>query len=169
MWNELIKADKELRANIEEWNQQKIGNFCIQKGIKWIFNSHGRCLGAHNGDHYQRWWKQVRYLINLFWTRWIKEYLQTRQKWMERKKNLKVGDIILLMDENDRRGQWPLARVVEVFPSEDGLVRSVKVKTSSTVVTQAKRARYEEIKTTMTYLTRPLTKLCGFEMDHDNK
>ena len=88
---------------------------------------------------------------------------------MERKKNLKVGDIILLMDENDRRGQWPLARVVEVFPSEDGLVRSVKVKTSSTVVTQAKRARYGEMKTTMTYLTRPLTKLCGLEMDHDSK
>ena len=125
-----------------------------------------------DGDHYQCRWKQTQCLINLFWTRWIKECLpnlQTRQKWMERKKNLKVGDIVLLMDENYRRGQWPLARVVEVFPSEDGLVRSIKVKTSSTVVTRAKRAKYGEIKTTTTYLTRLVTKLCGLEMDHDDK
>lgn len=35
------KADKELKASIKEWNQQKIGNFCAQKGIKWIFNPQG--------------------------------------------------------------------------------------------------------------------------------
>jgi hypothetical protein len=29
-----MKADKELKANIEEWNQQKMGTFCAQKGIK---------------------------------------------------------------------------------------------------------------------------------------
>jgi hypothetical protein len=44
---------------------------------------------------------------------------------MERKENIKVSDLVLLMDGNYGRGQWPLACVVEVFPSKDGLVRSV--------------------------------------------
>ncbi len=38
---------------------------------------------------------------------------------------------MLIKDEDVRRNQWPMARVVEVFPSSDGMVRSVKVKTAS--------------------------------------
>ena len=105
---------------------------------------------------------------NLFWRRWTREYLpnhQERQKWKGLKDNLKINDILLLMDENFPRGQWPLARVVEVVPSKDGLVRSTKVKTSSTVVTRANRRRRGEMKTTTTILTRPLTKLCRLEID----
>ena len=80
---------------------------------------------------------------------------------MERTKgNLKVGDVVLLADKNFPRGQWPLARVIEVFPSEDGLVRSARVKTSSTVMTRMKRQRQREMTMTVTTLLRPITKLC---------
>ena len=116
----------------------------------------------------QRQWRQAQYLPNLFWRRWTREYLpnhQERQKWKGLKDNLKINNILLLMDENFPRGQWPLARVVEVVPSKDGLVRSTKVKTSSTVVTRANRRRRGEMKTTTTILTRPLTKLCRLEID----
>lgn len=101
---------------------------------------------------------------NLFWRRWTREdlpNLQEGQKWKGLKDNLKINDILLLMDENFPRGQWPLTRVVEVVPSKDGLMRSAKVKTSSTVVTRANG----EIKTNTTILTRPLTKLCRLEID----
>ena len=116
----------------------------------------------------QRQWRQAQYLPNLFWRRWTREYLpglQERQKWKGLKDNLKINDILLLMDENFPRGQWWLARVVEVVPSKDGSVRSAKVKTSSTVVTRANRRRRGEMKTTTTILTRPLTKLCRLEID----
>ena len=80
---------------------------------------------------------------------------------MERTKgNLKVGDVVLLADKNFPRGQWPLGRVIEVFLSEDGLVRSARVKTSSIVMTRAKRQRQREVKTTVITLVRPITKLC---------
>ena len=108
----------------------------------------------------QRQWRKAQYLPNLFWRRWIREYLpnlQERQKWKGLKDNLKINNILLLMDENFPRGQWPLTRVVEVVPSKDGLMRSAKVKTSSTVVTRANRHRRGEMKTTTTILTRPLT------------
>jgi hypothetical protein len=55
--------------------------------------------------------------------------------------------------------------VVEAELSNDGYVRTVKVRTSSTVATRAKRKRNEECKTSTTVLTQPVTKLCVLEMD----
>ena len=43
------------------------------------------------------------------------------------KRNLKKGDIVLIQDSNQIRGQWKLGKVSEVFPGEDGLVRKVHV------------------------------------------
>ena len=117
----------------------------------------------------RRQWRQAQFLANLFWKRWIKEYLPTlqeRKKWNEPKENLKVGDVVLLMDENFPRGQWPLARVLEVFTSDDGLVRPAAVKTSCTVTTHAKRQKKREVKTTTTVLKRPITKLCRLELSN---
>ena len=75
-----------------------------------------------------------------------------------------MGDVVLLADKNFPRGQWPLARVIEVFPSKDGLVRSARVKTSSTVMTRAKRQRQREVKMRVTTIVRPITKLCRLEL-----
>ena len=96
--------------------------------------------GAFENDdqHKQCQWRQAQFLANLFWKRWMKEYLpqlQRRQKWNEVERNLEVDDIVLLTNQNFPRGQWPLARIVEVKKGKDGLVRSVKIRTSSTVVT----------------------------------
>ena len=83
----------------------------------------------------RRRWRQVQYLCNLFWRRWLREYLpllQKRQKWNASKRNVAINDIVLVLDESKPRGVWPLARVTEVYRNErDGLVRSVKLKTSS--------------------------------------
>ena len=40
---------------------------------------------------------------------------------------MKVGDIVLIIDPNAHRCDWPLGRIVEVYPSKDDLVRVVKV------------------------------------------
>lgn len=82
------------------------------------------------------------------------------------KENLKVGDLVLLVDVNYSRGEWPTARVVEVMPSSDGFVRTVKVKTVSTVATNARRQRRGELKSSSTVLTRPVTSLCRLELDY---
>jgi hypothetical protein len=63
---------------------------------------------------------------------------------------------VLIADENYPRGQWPLAMVTEVMPGEDGYVRTVKVKTSSTVSTRANHRRRGENKINTTILTRPV-------------
>ena len=53
---------------------------------------------------------------------------------------------MLLSDENLKREKWPLARVVEVKPGNDGVVRVVSVKTKDGTFTRpaAKVLRLEE-------------------------
>ena len=79
-------------------------------------------------DIYGRRWRQVQYLSEVFWRRWIKEYLpslQQPQKWNTKQRNFVVGDVVLLLDD-----KTPLGRILEVYTNRnDGLVRSVKLKT----------------------------------------
>ena len=85
-------------------------------------------------DSYSRKrWKQVQYLAQQFWQRWTKEYvsdLQRRQKWSHTSANLAEGDIVLVADPASPRSSWPLAKVVKVKKSADGLVRSATVQSA---------------------------------------
>ena len=62
--------------------------------------------------------------------------LQKQQKWYNSRRNLAVGDIVLVADETNPRSCWPSARVIEVLPGSDGFLRRVKVKTNTTVLEQ---------------------------------
>ena len=82
----------------------------------------------------------------------MREYipaLQIRSKWNQKQRNLRIGDIVLVADDNVPRNVWPLARIVNVFPGQDGLVRSVEVR--------AKGTTYK----------RPITKICLLEAEDD--
>ena len=99
-------------------------------------------------DIYRRRWRQVQYLADVFWRRWLREYLPTlqqRQKWLKTDRNLQVDDVVVIVDYASPRNSWTLARVTEVFPGQDGLVRSARVKTA-----------------TATFI-RPIDKLCLIE------
>ena len=97
-------------------------------------------------------WRRVQYLANEFWSRWKSEYLsslQSRQKWTKESRNFMVGDVVLVKDSNifTKRNGWPMALVEEVLPSDDGLVRQVRL-----------RVAYKQENKTRTLL-RPITKL----------
>ena len=53
------------------------------------------------------------------------------KKWRVEERDLHVGDIVLIVDDASPRGFWPLARVTNVFPSGDGTVRTVEVRTAA--------------------------------------
>jgi len=85
-------------------------------------------------DVYRRRWRQVQHLADVFWSRWIKEYvpqLQKATKWHEAQRNLKVNDLVLVADEHTPRGLWPMGIVTHIKLSNDGYVRSVHVKTKA--------------------------------------
>ncbi|XP_077997089.1 uncharacterized protein LOC144450360 [Glandiceps talaboti] len=80
----------------------------------------------------RRW--QVQHLVDLFWKRWMHEYLPTlqeRQKWLQPKRNLCVGDLILIMDESATRGHWQKGIVEQTYPDRYGVIRQVLVKTAT--------------------------------------
>ena len=56
----------------------------------------------------RRRWRQVQYMANVLWRRWLKEYLpslQRRQKWSIPQRNFVVNDVVLVLDENKPRLQ----------------------------------------------------------------
>ena len=90
-------------------------------------------------DKFRRRWKQVQYIADIFWKRWTKEYmvqLQERQKWLRLKENIKIGDIVLIIDGSKPRNVWPMGRVTATLPDKHGVVRQAEVKTRSTTLLQ---------------------------------
>ena len=75
-------------------------------------------------------WHRVKYLANDFWVKWKADYLQSlqpRKKWAKLRRNMTVGDVVIVKDDSLPRNRWQLARVVQTYASVDGLVRKVKV------------------------------------------
>ena len=76
-------------------------------------------------------WRRVQHLACELWDRWRKEFLhslQERCKWTRPRRNMQVGNVVIVKDDNKTRNRWSLARVIETYPNKaDGLVRSVKV------------------------------------------
>ena len=78
-------------------------------------------------------WRQVQYLSNVFWARWKREFLpllQTRRKWVNPQPNLRVGDLVLLKNQELHRNDWPRGLVTKVFPADDGNIRKIEVTTA---------------------------------------
>ena len=46
----------------------------------------------------------------------------------EHRRNLKINDLVLLVDGDVPRGSWPSAVLQQVFPSTDGVLRRVKLR-----------------------------------------
>lgn len=73
-------------------------------------------------------WRQVQYMSDLFWERWIAEYLpqlQERQRWSCVKRNFIPGDIIIIVDDTAPRNSWLTGRVIQTTPDRGGLLRLV--------------------------------------------
>jgi hypothetical protein len=78
----------------------------------------------------------VQSVANEWWQLWMSNFapnLQPRNKWFKKRENVVKGDIVLLIDKDRPRSQWCMGLVNEVYPGSDGLVRSVRVKTSTGV------------------------------------
>ena len=81
--------------------------------------------------------------------RWLREWLPTlnrRPKWQKEQKDIQVNDVVLVVAPDAPRGQWPLGRVLAVFPGKDKHVRAVKVRIG----------RKE--------LMRPIVRICPLEL-----
>ena len=79
-------------------------------------------------------WRFISKARQDFWKRWHVEYLselQKRQRWIEGKGEIVPGSIVIVIDKNQSCSQWPLGKVVEVYPGSDGITRVAKLRTKS--------------------------------------
>ena len=65
---------------------------------------------------------------------------------------MRPGDLVIIAEDIVVRNRWPLGRVVEVFPAQDGGVRSARIKTAGGVF----------------HRPWPVTKICLLEEANDD-
>ena len=102
-------------------------------------------------------WRCIQYLADRFWQRWRDEYLcylQTRGKWQQVQRDVKVGDIVLIKEDGAFRNDWRKGRVIETYASKDGHIRQVKLRTGCNGV-----VRTTDESGVGNTLTRPIHKL----------
>jgi hypothetical protein len=56
--------------------------------------------------------------------------LAARKKWLYQKDTVRVGDLMVEIDENNPRGQWKKVLIRSIEPSTDGLIRKVVIQDS---------------------------------------
>lgn len=80
-------------------------------------------------------WQQVTKMRDHFWSRWSREYihgLAARPKWHRTGDAPKVGSLCLIRAEVTPPSRWPLARIIELHPGDDGVTRVATIRTSTT-------------------------------------
>ena len=81
-------------------------------------------------------WRRVQELIRRVWSHWMREYLTSigsRQNRFLPTENIKVGDMILVIEPDVPRRHWKLGRIEAVYPGREGLVRVVHLRTGGVV------------------------------------
>jgi len=84
-------------------------------------------------------------MIQRLWKQWSQDYLhqlQQRHKWRNIQPNVKIGELVLVKEDNLPPLVWKKAVISGLHPGKDGLTRVVTLKTS------------------MGTLKRPITKIC---------
>ncbi|XP_021959017.1 uncharacterized protein LOC110854896 [Folsomia candida] len=107
---------------------------------------HDLIVGRTIGESY----KKIQNLKRALRERFRKEYLANLVQHRSEKKTPtpEVGDVVLVGQDNKKRFEWPLGRILEVYPGRDGNVRVAKVKTK------------------LGSLLRPLQRLYPLEVPH---
>ncbi|XP_055711312.1 uncharacterized protein LOC129806617 [Phlebotomus papatasi] len=62
--------------------------------------------------------------------------LQQRAKWTRDYSNVKIGDVILLLDETQMGNKWILGQVEDIHPGRDGRIRVLTIRTTKGTYTR---------------------------------
>ena len=87
----------------------------------------------------------IQELIDTFWKKWTLYYFPSliiQQKWHHERRNIQVGDIVIISEKGYPRGHWKLGRVNGAKMGSDGKVRRVTVRyrnQNSNVFTEIER------------------------------
>ncbi|XP_063386868.1 uncharacterized protein LOC134672845 [Cydia fagiglandana] len=98
-------------------------------------------------------WRHTQKLVNDFWRQWLQEYLcrlQQRPKWLKRREELEIGQIVVIKNDHLPPGKWQLGRIVDKHPGADNLTRVYSIKSGDSII------------------KRTITKLCLMPVDKES-
>ena len=84
-------------------------------------------------------WGAVKALSNMFWKRFIQEYLpmlNIRKKWNREKRDFNENDLVIMKNEHQHRSLWSVGRLISVNKEIDRKVRSVQVRLPNSILTR---------------------------------
>ncbi|XP_065076509.1 uncharacterized protein LOC135700047 [Ochlerotatus camptorhynchus] len=90
------------------------------------------CTLDDSGAVLRQNWRLSQVQTNLFWKRWVSDYLPEitrRTKWFVHTKPIEVDDIVVIADPKMPRNCWPKGRIICTQPGRDGQPRSATVRT----------------------------------------
>ncbi|XP_049874500.1 uncharacterized protein LOC126372695 [Pectinophora gossypiella] len=96
-------------------------------------------------------WQMLQKLTQSFWRAWQRDYLHTLQqrvKWFKGQANVKIGNIVTIVEQNLPPLEWHYGKVVDIHPGNDGVVRVVTLRTAKGL------------------LRRPVAKICPLPLSN---
>lgn len=79
-------------------------------------------------------WKLLQKIHQDFWRKWHLEYLHTlqqRHKWFDSQREISIGTLVLIVNEQCSPMKWKTGRVVKLHRGSDGICRVVTVRTDT--------------------------------------
>ncbi|GFW28521.1 integrase catalytic domain-containing protein [Trichonephila clavipes] len=134
-----------LSMDIDDLSVLTPAHFLIGRPITSINEPNIIHIETNRLNIYQRLTK----IVQSIWKRWSNNYLsnfQQRSKWKFEKDNARVGDLVLIKEDNLAVNKWLMGRLIEVFSGKDNRIRVVTIKTQHGVV------------------KRPISKICILPM-----
>lgn len=116
------------------------GHFLVGSSLMAIPDPDYTDVSPNRLQHYQG----LQQVVQQHWKRWRQEYISQLHNQNQRFPQatlLKVGQMVVLKEDGDATIQWPLARITEVFPGLDGVIRVVKVRTPNGAVYKRQASR----------------------------
>ncbi|XP_020296240.1 uncharacterized protein LOC109861138 [Pseudomyrmex gracilis] len=95
-------------------------------------------------------WQRISQMLQNFWSKWSRAYLQRFQaiyKWKHRSTPIRIGTLVLIVDERYPPSKWPLGRVIETYPGPDNEIRVASIRTATSII------------------KRPIVKLCPLPVE----
>ncbi|KAL0151615.1 hypothetical protein M9458_051478 [Cirrhinus mrigala] len=79
----------------------------------------------------KRRWRHAQTVVDHFWAYFTRHYLpnlQSRLKWQRETQDLTEDAVVMVVDPQLPRAHWPIGTIESLVPSEDGHIRSAKVR-----------------------------------------
>ncbi|GFS92139.1 integrase catalytic domain-containing protein [Trichonephila clavipes] len=119
-----------------DWH--KISRETSTQKIVWKFIPPTAACNVFNRESLFRYYRYLSDLRQRFRKEYLSELIQKQND--NRVREPRIGEMVLIGNDNKKRLSWPIAKIIELIPGRDGEIRTVRLKTQhGTVIRPVQR------------------------------